>query len=257
MKMRLAFAVAAHLEPEILLIDEVLAVGDIEFQRKCIEKMSEVARAGRTVVFVSHNLAAIENLCNRCILLEEGKIISTGSPQEVVAYYIKNVAIKPETLYKTAGKFESEGIELFAPNIEAVTAEPNIIKTGDAIKFSFKYRLPDSLNQIQKLFFKIIVRDLHGQKVFVCESDFQSGNLCEPNRKNEISCITEPIKLISGTYTIDVTINAMMSKTKIKRMLSFEVLDGDHHSHHQKMHSGTINKGYIAVSSNWEFNGHH
>jgi len=88
MYVRLAFAVAAHLEPEILLVDEVLAVGDIEFQRKCLGKMSEVTKEGRTVLFVSHNLQVINQLCSRAILLNEGKLLNDGSPQETLNAYI-------------------------------------------------------------------------------------------------------------------------------------------------------------------------
>src|SRR5215207_3841934 len=79
MRVRLAFAVAAHLDPEILIIDEVLAVGDQSFQQKCLGKISEVARAGRTVLFVSHNAAAVDNLCTRGIVLEHGNLIFTGT----------------------------------------------------------------------------------------------------------------------------------------------------------------------------------
>ena len=89
MYMRLAFAVAAHLEPEILLVDEVLAVGDAAFQKKCLGKMGEVSKAGRTVLFVSHNMGAIARLCNHCTLLEKGVLELQGSPQRVIESYIK------------------------------------------------------------------------------------------------------------------------------------------------------------------------
>ncbi|NOX63177.1 MAG: ABC transporter ATP-binding protein [Chloroflexi bacterium] len=88
MRVRLAFSVAAHLEPEILLIDEVLAVGDAEFQRKCLGKMQDVAGAGRTVLFVSHNMPAVTRLCQRAILLEKGRLIMDGPSEEVVASYL-------------------------------------------------------------------------------------------------------------------------------------------------------------------------
>jgi lipopolysaccharide transport system ATP-binding protein len=87
MYVRLAFSVAAHLEPEILIIDEVLAVGDAEFQKKCLGKMKDVAGEGRTVIFVSHDLAAVKNLCTRAILLEQGKIICEGSTDKVLNRY--------------------------------------------------------------------------------------------------------------------------------------------------------------------------
>src|SRR6266852_1101846 len=87
MYMRLAFAVAAHLEPEILLVDEVLAVGDINFQKKCLGKMGEVARAGRTVLFVSHNMATIQSLCDSCLLIKNGGLEAQGDPAQMVALY--------------------------------------------------------------------------------------------------------------------------------------------------------------------------
>lgn len=90
MKVRLGFSVAAHLDPEILIIDEVLAVGDFEFQAKCLGKMREVSRQGRTVLFVSHNLEAIKSLCDRAILLENGKITYDDLALETVKYYLKN-----------------------------------------------------------------------------------------------------------------------------------------------------------------------
>ena len=90
MYVRLAFAVAAHLNPEILLIDEVLAVGDLAFQRKCLEKMDDVARCGRTILFVSHNLAAISNLCNKAIMLEKGRLLMAGDVAAVTSAYLES-----------------------------------------------------------------------------------------------------------------------------------------------------------------------
>lgn len=88
MYVRLAFAVAAHLEPEILIIDEVLAVGDAEFQKKCLGKMDEVAKHGRTVLFVSHNMQAIRLLCSRCVLLRHGNVVASGEPVDVTSSYM-------------------------------------------------------------------------------------------------------------------------------------------------------------------------
>jgi lipopolysaccharide transport system ATP-binding protein len=90
MQMRLAFAVAAHLEPEILLVDEVLAVGDASFQKKCLGKMNEVARHGRTIIFVSHNVAAMTRLCPRCILLEKGTVVKDGLTCDVLSDYLRS-----------------------------------------------------------------------------------------------------------------------------------------------------------------------
>lgn len=94
MKVRLAFAVAAHLEPEILIVDEVLAVGDFEFQKKCLGKMGEVARGGRTVLFVSHNMQAVQTLCGRTILLNAGGIECEGDTAEVIRHYLPSPEVE-------------------------------------------------------------------------------------------------------------------------------------------------------------------
>jgi lipopolysaccharide transport system ATP-binding protein len=93
MYVRLAFAVAAHLEPEILLVDEVLAVGDAGFQKKSLGKMGEASRSGRTVLFVSHNLAAVTSLCDRCIILRDGQVERDGPAEEVASYYQERAAV--------------------------------------------------------------------------------------------------------------------------------------------------------------------
>jgi lipopolysaccharide transport system ATP-binding protein len=98
MHLRLGFAVAAHLQTEILLVDEVLAVGDAEFQQKCLGKMSEVSREGRTVLFVSHNLGAISQLCRTAVLLEKGEMVCTGEAPDVVRRYLTSVTL--DTSYK-------------------------------------------------------------------------------------------------------------------------------------------------------------
>jgi len=98
MYVRLAFAVAAHLEPEILIVDEVLAVGDVAFQRKCLGKMEDVAREGRTVLFVSHNMAAISQLCSTAILLRQGQVNGIGPARQMVEQYLANLSAQPTNL---------------------------------------------------------------------------------------------------------------------------------------------------------------
>ncbi len=124
MYVRLAFAVAAHLNPEILIVDEVLAVGDTEFQQKCLGKMQDVAQSGRTVIFVSHNMAAMRQLCSTCIYLQRGQVLAQGPTDEIVSQYLytqTNSDFKP-----VRGK---HGLELTDVNISSAT-------TG---------RIPDSL----------------------------------------------------------------------------------------------------------------
>lgn len=90
MRVRLGFAVAAHLDPEILIVDEVLAVGDLSFQNKCLGKMKDVTSEGRTVIFVSHNMPAVQHLCDSCLMLERGRVVAHGETEQVVKKYIEN-----------------------------------------------------------------------------------------------------------------------------------------------------------------------
>jgi lipopolysaccharide transport system ATP-binding protein len=122
MYVRLAFAVAAHLEPEILVVDEVLAVGDAEFQKKCLGKMGEVARGGRTVLFVSHNMAAIQALCSKVICLEKGKIAGMGNVAEWIAAYLsqsQRMAPRLEAPVKIGESLELRRFELTPNPVES------------------------------------------------------------------------------------------------------------------------------------------
>lgn len=103
MRLRLGFAVAAHLEPDILLVDEVLAVGDVEFQKKCLKAMGELHSGGRTVLFVSHNLEAVENLCPRAIWIESGKVRKDGDAREVIREYLAGFAQAEQAVYQLGG----------------------------------------------------------------------------------------------------------------------------------------------------------
>jgi lipopolysaccharide transport system ATP-binding protein len=100
MQLRLAFAVAAHLEPEILIIDEVLAVGDAEFQRKCLKKMEDVSKGGRTILFVSHNLVAVGNLCTRGVLLKSGRVVAEGDVKDVIRAYQMDFEMNQNTMWQ-------------------------------------------------------------------------------------------------------------------------------------------------------------
>ena len=121
MYVRLAFAVAAHLEPEILIVDEVLAVGDVEFQRKCLGKMKDVAGEGRTVIFVSHNLAAVANLCNAAIVLAQGKNIYAGNVQTALKLYGQKSVVNE----KHSRQNSQNGITLVSAEIRNERGEPS------------------------------------------------------------------------------------------------------------------------------------
>jgi lipopolysaccharide transport system ATP-binding protein len=121
MYVRLAFSVAAHLEPEILLVDEVLAVGDHEFQKKCLGKMGDISSSGRTIIFVSHNMGAVSELCSRAILFEQGKLITDGTVEQTISHYIEGSGVN------TGGDFEPK------PNGKAWFTELELLRENKLV----------------------------------------------------------------------------------------------------------------------------
>ena len=131
MYVRLAFAVAAHLEPEVLIVDEVLAVGDADFQKRCLGKMQEVSRGGRTVLFVSHNMAAIQALCERAIWLDGGRVAADGLTAETIRSYLASSASSTTTAH---------GPVRLGPSLDLVRFElsPNPVVSGGAVDFTIE-----------------------------------------------------------------------------------------------------------------------
>lgn len=153
MYVRLAFAVAAHLEPEIMIIDEVLAVGDAEFQKKCLGKIQDVGNEGRTVLFVSHNMQAISNLCDRTILLDQGKLTYDGKPAEVIEQYLRGFSLSAEgrSLEDVIGQlpvdpsFKLEEISLTQNGQPAGL----YIESGKPLEVGVRYRVLEPMNGLR------------------------------------------------------------------------------------------------------------
>jgi ABC-type polysaccharide/polyol phosphate transport system ATPase subunit len=141
MQMRLAFAVAAHLEPETLLVDEVLAVGDMAFQKKCLGKMGEVASGGRTIVFVSHQLNQIRRLCEKVIWLDQGKIFQVGPTPEVAGAYEISMSRRPEDAKENLGTPRVHNGFVSWEIVEPRAENPNLLATLGPVRLKFVLRL--------------------------------------------------------------------------------------------------------------------
>jgi lipopolysaccharide transport system ATP-binding protein len=140
MYVRLAFAVAAHLEPEILIIDEVLAVGDLEFQKKCLGKMGNVAKAGRTVLFVSHNLVAVQSLCQRAIWLDAGQLKEQGDVSQIVADYLQSGLVEDDSKERVwSDVVDAPGNETV--RLHRISVQPEDGKPGDIITMQTPLRI--------------------------------------------------------------------------------------------------------------------
>ena len=151
MYVRLAFSVAAHLEPEILLVDEVLAVGDIAFQKKCLGKMEDVAQAGRTVFFVSHNMASIKKLCTRVIYLKGGKLIAEGPANDIVAQYLSENfsdvarADIPESMHRVSSPLQIRCVEFVNSQAQKVSA----FEYGEEISIQLTLTTTEDVNDVR------------------------------------------------------------------------------------------------------------
>jgi lipopolysaccharide transport system ATP-binding protein len=249
MKVRLAFAVAAFLEPEILLVDEVLAVGDASFQKKCIGKMSEVSRQGRTVIFVSHNMAAIENLCERVILLESGKVKLDTVPNLAITEYLKSVSsfAKIKNLAKVPRK---SGYHPVIQKVEFINQKGDsisTIQTGETLRIHIHYKHSDIL---KNPYFGLLFETLMGVKVFWVQTMLQKGPLPDLKVSGIIECNIPRLPLLAGVYYVTVGCGSQSKQLDyIERGCQLQVTDADvFGTGRQPSHNKTL----VFVDAEWE-----
>lgn len=169
MYVKLAFSVAAHLDSEIMIMDEVLAVGDMSFQKKCLDKMSEVsAREGRTILYVSHNMSTIRQLCERCIVLDHGKIVYDGDTENAINIYLHEVSEKKLHNDFTVREKDPWITEAIKIDYVDVIGKDNIVSFGDKFSFALTY---EARQNIGKLVFRITVLELDRTAVATAVSD--------------------------------------------------------------------------------------
>lgn len=205
MIVRLAFSVAAHLEPEILLVDEVLAVGDAEFQKKSLGKMDEVTKeAGRTIIFVSHNMEAIKRLCAKCILLKDGIVVMFDSTDKVIEKYLtlsnsqSNTPLSHRNDRRGSGKVKFTSITI--TNLQG----NKIIYSGDKLRISLQYE-SDLHDKIPFARIVITVINANQHPVLRFDSAVTANSFTEDlDPRGEIVCESNEIHLVEGRYFVSV-----------------------------------------------------
>lgn len=200
MYMRLAFAVAAHLEPEILIVDEVLAVGDAAFQKKCLGKMEAVAREGRTVLLVSHDLAMTERLCQRALLFEGGKLVMSGATDQVLSVYISTI------LRNTTHDFRSmrrdQGLLPIIRRLELLDERGrpvNSIPAGSDLTIVIHYKHSEPIKQAS---FGLTVESASGIKIFSAQTRSPNGPLPDFPPSGVVRCRIPRLPIVPGSYFI-------------------------------------------------------
>lgn len=205
MYVRLAFAVGAHLEPEILLVDEVLAVGDAGFQKKCLGKMDEVSREGRTVLFVSHNLDAVSTLCDRVIWLDEGQIFLDGPAQEVVSRYLETLLSSGQGERKAAAaKNKIFFLKQFFPVDDAHRPLPFITRGAD-LKLQLKYGCKPEIAPA-KVLVNIMFGHARVNNLISCPCEFKGQELMNQTLEGNLFCKIPSFPLVPGIYEIRIAV---------------------------------------------------
>jgi len=231
MYVRLAFAVAAHLEPEILIVDEVLAVGDAGFQQKCLGKMEEVSRSGRTVLIVSHNMTIIEGLCERAILLEKGRIARIGKTQTVVEGYAD--AIRSQASTAIGKRTDRVGLgEILLTEIELLDRERHSVAaaiTGRDVIIRMYYRCAEN-KEFKNCRVSVSVNGRKGQDLFVMSTDIVDPTPLTLSGSGYVDFILPELPLTGGAYFMQSYIESNgHAQDWIKNVAPFPVLDADYY----------------------------
>jgi lipopolysaccharide transport system ATP-binding protein len=195
MQLRLAFAVAAHLEPEVLVIDEVLAVGDAEFQKKCLGKMNEVSKSGRTVLFVSHDMNAIEQLCSKTIILQKGKLKAYGDTHQLINAYLNE-----DNNYEKSNVSLSENVFL-----EQMSFDTNDFYSGEDLHFSVKLRFTHLRPVVND--FCILIYSLKGTRVGIIDLRPHLHKMTVTENHLTLQGSLQNFNLVEGEYSLGLFCN--------------------------------------------------
>ena len=224
MQLRLAFAVAAHLDPEILIVDEVLAVGDAEFQRKCLKKMADATANGRTVIFVSHNLPSLKAICTTGVLLRDGKLVSRGNVKEVIeqysSYYDTNANII-DTIHYYQPVISIETLTINNSNANSIVVETGELQISMVIKFK------------KRTAFELDIHVKKDEQVIVSYANFVKSDVrVFEAKKYRIDYTVRLPELRSGKYKLDLFFTEPFTSwfAVTENIIDLEVINSLHHT---------------------------
>ncbi len=246
MYVRLAFAVAAYLEPEILIVDEVLAVGDMAFQRKCLGRMKEVGRSGRTVLFVSHNMPAVESLCTRAILLEEGRVVRDGEVADLIGEYRRRTMALQA---RGGAPFRGDGRVLRSATLLGADGEPtNFVPLGALFHLRIGIEAPQPINfPTLGLGFD----DASGQRMLTVHTPQSRVSVECLEGRCAVDCQITGFPLAPGDYWVKVALSAGGGEIDSEeRALHFTVVDGELFEEGRG-----FQRGFCIAPSRWNYGG--
>ncbi len=252
MYLRLAFAVAAHLDPEILLVDEVLAVGDNAFQKKCLRKLGEAAGVGRTVIFVSHNMTAIQSLCPRTILLADGQVEFDGPTHLAIEKYLAHN--QPVAGEIELSEYRSAGNHAVLQAVSATDAEGQerrVFGLGSDVVLKFRLKLEKSLRDPQ---IGIGVDNVLGTRLFTLRPAWQNQSLGTLIGDVTVRCRLHDLRLLPGQYYLKATFgDHHVDLDVVEEVPIFEIMPEDHWGSGEL--PTPISQGLILQDATWSSNG--
>jgi lipopolysaccharide transport system ATP-binding protein len=254
MVVRLAFSVAAHLEPEILVIDEVLSVGDAAFQKKSMGKMGDVAGSGRTVLFVSHNMAAIESLCTRGIVLDQGQAIFDGNQTEAIQHYLKSLEADNGEASIANRKDRKGNGQLRFTEVLVKTEDgfPGGI-SGQAFSVTMKYKTLHN-KPLHDATFALHITDYLGRRLITCFSDFSGDYFGEIQPQGTVICHLPVLPLSPGYYYLDLGCKVAKNVADdIPHAIGFHIAEGDFFGT-GRLPDGRVH-GMMLVKHHWNIEG--
>jgi lipopolysaccharide transport system ATP-binding protein len=249
MQLRLGFSVAAHLEPEILVIDEVLAVGDASFQRKCLGKMSEVARQHRTILFVSHNHSAVKSLCTRGILLDGGTVAVDSTADEAIAVYLRSLESKAASDLRNRTDRRGEGNVRFISMATLNEAEGPTLYVGQSAEFRFGIE-----GDLYGCSLTFTIYDNLGAAVVNFSNAVQAPQdewLVQDHARGEAGCKVESLPLMPGRYFISAALyQGDLLQDHLTAALFFDVSAGFFDNRNYATNHGY---GSVCMPHRWNF----
>ena len=255
MYLRLAFSVAAHLEPEVLVVDEVLAVGDAAFQKKCLGKMGEVTREGRTVVFVSHNTGAIENLCRSAIVLEQGRLVFSGGVNDAIRVYMTEVlsGVTETSLRDREDRSGTGSLRLTSVRVEDDQGNPTVgSRTGETCTLVFDYECPDGRPQ-RNVTASFAIQTAAGASLILHRTNFTNEDFDVVPPQGSIRCTIPRLPLAPGTYLLATSVETggeLADHLTVAAQLDVE--PGDFFG---TGHTGIAGHSPILIEGSWSVSG--
>jgi lipopolysaccharide transport system ATP-binding protein len=205
MYVRLAFSIAAHIDPTILIVDEVLAVGDLQFQQRCISRMKEFESAGGTVLFVTHNMEAMTALCSRAIVLDHGRVIFDGSAADGRDTYLQLQSSREHTVEKNSRRDGSGLARACSVAVQPARGQGQVV-TGSGITIEVRFRREETLPADAQLELGIGIDTIDGARLFTSRSSWTGVTYGRHGLENTAFCELESLPLVPGTYLVSIAL---------------------------------------------------